>query len=201
MISTKYLSAIAGLVAIALVPTVIHSYVRLTASDGRVTSAVASNLNGVVGTDTKRSPTWVQENFGADDFIERRYSDTTLFVARSYDLKSLYHHPELGAAYGRSYDTHRVQQVSTPDGPVAMHVLTGTGGVACYVLLYDRQYVEDPLLFHAKQALVMLFSPRRPMTLFFARGGTRSAVPEDSPVARLVLAALRSFLAQSATAS
>jgi hypothetical protein len=200
MIATKYLYAIAALLAIALVPTVIHSYVELTASDGRVTQAVASTLDGVAGTDTKRAPIWVRENFGAEDFIERRYADTTLFVARSYDLKGLYHHPELGAAYGRSYDTHRVQQVSTPDGPVAMHVLTGTGGLACYVLLYDREYVADPLLFHAKQALVMLFSPRRPMTLFFAHGPASSA-PTESPAARLVLAALQSFLAQPSTGS
>jgi hypothetical protein len=142
----------------------------------------------------------VRELFGADDFIERRYDDTTLFVARSYDLKALYHHPELGAAYARSYDTHRVQQVSTPDGPVAMHVLTGTGGLACYVLLYDREYVADPLLFHAKQALVMLFSPRRPMTLFFAHGPASSS-PTESPAARLVVAALHSFLAQPSTGS
>lgn len=201
MIATKYLYAIAALLAVALVPTVIHLYVGLTASDGRVTAAVAATLDGVVGTDTKRAPSWVREIFGAEDFIERRYSDTTLFVARSNDLKSLYHHPELGAAYGRGYDTHRVVKVSTPDGPVAMHVLTGTGGLACYVLLYDREYVEEPLLFHAKQALVMLFSPRRPMTIFFAHGSAVSTAPEDSPVARLVLAALRSFLAQPAAAS
>lgn len=201
MIATKYVYAIAALLGIALVPTVIHSYVELTASDGRVTRAVTSALDGVTGIDTRRAPEWVQENFGAEDFIERRYSDTTLFVARSYDLKGLYHHPELGAAYGRSYDTHRVQQVSTPDGPVAMHILTGTGGLACYVLLYDREYVEDPLLFHARQALVMLFSPRRPMTLFFAHGSASNGAPEESPVARLVLAALRSFLAQPVVSS
>ena len=197
MIATRYLSAICAMLAIAMVPTVIHSYVGLSVVDGKTTAAIDHVLDGRSGTDTNRSPDWVRENFSAEDFIERRYGDVSLFVARSYDLKSLYHHPELGAAYGRNYDSHRIEQLPSRSGTVPVHVLSGTGGQAAYVLLYDQSFVEEPMWFHARQAIAMLVRPKRQMTLFFAHGPAPAV--NDSPVIRILLASLESFQSQLPT--
>ena len=200
MISTRYLPATAAVLAFALVPTVLHTYVGMTESDGKTTAAINHRLADLDGIDTGRSAVWVEEQYGATDFIERRYtSGVTLFAARSYDPKRLYHHPELGVAHGRSYESVAVTRVSTPSGSLPVHVLTGQGGLACYVLLYNGEFVENPLSFQARQVFSMLVSPRRQMTLFFSQG---PAAPEatGSPVARILVAAVDSFLAQTPTA-
>jgi hypothetical protein len=197
MVSTRYLYAVMLLLALALIPTVIHSYVGLAASDGKTARGISSTLAGAEGMDTSRSPSWAREHFMADDFIERRYgADATLFVARSYDMKRLYHHPELAAAWGRSYNSAVVARVPSRVGPVTVHVLTGLGGLACYVLLYDGEFVERPYLFHSQQALAMLFGPKKQTTLFFAHGPA-ATVPADSPVMRIVVAAVEDFVAPS----
>ncbi len=106
MISTRYLHTIGGIFALALIPTVMHTYVGMSHEDGRTTGAIAHQLAGFEGVATSRSPAWVKNVYESDDFIERRYGgDVTLFVARSYDLKALYHHPELAIAHGLSYDS------------------------------------------------------------------------------------------------
>jgi hypothetical protein len=197
MIATRYLYAIAAMLAIAMVPTVIHSYVGLSVLDGKTTAAIDHTLDGRLGTDTNRSPEWVRDNFSAEDFIERRYGDVTLFVARSYDLKSLYHHPELGAAYRRSYDSHQIESLPSRSGSIPVHILSGMGGQAAYVLLYNQSFVEEPMWFHARQAIAMLVRPKRQMTLFFAHGPTPAAT--DSPVIRVLLASLESFQSQTPT--
>jgi hypothetical protein len=57
------------------------------------------------------------------------------------------------------------------------------------------------LLFHAKQALVMLFSAAPADGAVFAERPGSSSSPTESPAARLVVAALHSFLAQPSTGS
>jgi hypothetical protein len=201
VISPRHLRTIACLLALALIPTVIHSYVGMTVSDGRTTAVISRSLAGMDGIDTNRSPSWAKEHFRSDDFIERRYgTGGTLFVARGYDAKALYHHPELAVAYARSYDSATVQQVSTSSASIPVHVLTGLGGLACYVLLYEDEFIERPMLFHAGQALAMLFGPRKQTTLFFAHGPA-AADPSRSPVMQLLLAAVESFQAQPPAAS
>ncbi len=197
MISTRYLHTIGGIFALALIPTVMHTYVGMSHEDGRTTGAIAHQLAGFEGVATSRSPAWVKNVYESDDFIERRYGgDVTLFVARSYDLKALYHHPELAIAHGLSYDSASIAPASTPSRTVPVHVLTGSGGLAAYVLLYNGQFVENPFWFHASQAFSMLFTPGAPMTLFFAHGpGAPDAL--NSPVTRVVLAAVESFEAPS----
>ena len=119
------------MLALALVPTIVHSYVGFRAFDGKRSRDVASQLAGLQGVDTGRRAAWVIDNFGTDDFIERRYgADVTLFVARSYDPKRLYHHPELGVAYGRRFDSTSVVQEAAGSRPVPIHVLLGEDELA-----------------------------------------------------------------------
>ncbi len=200
-IATRYLPATAVMLALTLVPTVVHTYVGLSASDGKTSAIVALRLNGVNEVETGRHVEWVRESFGTDDFIERRYGpDVTLFVARSYDPKRLYHHPELAVAYGRRFDSASVIRLSTPVGVIPMHVLSGEDELACYALLYDGRFVESPLRFEMSHALGTLIGPRKQMTLFFAHGRA-SATPADSEIARILVGAIQSFLTQPVTGS
>lgn len=193
MISTRYAPAVAVLAALALVPTILHAYIGYSVSDHATSRQVARQLDGIDGADTSRDTAWVQQYFNTTDFIERRYgSSVTLFVARGSDPKALYHHPELGLAYGQTYTSTEVVEAPSNSGPVVLHVLKGADGFACYALLYGDQFVESPLRFEVRRALGLLFGPRREMTLFFAHGPAATDVLR-SPVTRTVLAAVDSF--------
>jgi hypothetical protein len=195
VISTRYVPAVIALVSLAIVPTVVHSYVGVTVQDGRTTGAIPRRLDGIDGIDTNRSAAWVREAFAADDFIERRHGGVTLFVARGFDAKRLYHHPELGVAYGRQYSASRTVRVPSGSREVALHLLIGDGGLAGYALLYDDEFIEDPMSFQVRQAFAMLFNPRKQTTLFFAHGPA-SPDPLASPVVHIVVSAIDSFVAQ-----
>ena len=143
--------------------------------------------------------------FESDDWVERTYAngsrEVRLTVVRSYDLKTLYHHPELAVAYGPSFQR---ETLSTLPGRPAMpvHVLAPRAGSdvhAMYVLRYDDHFVADPIWFQIRTAGELLFKPRQPMTMFFT---TESGVSPDATVrpqasTAVLLAAVDAFVAQS----
>ncbi len=193
MISPRYAPAVIVLAGLALVPTVLHTYVGFTASDGKTSQQVPRQLGGAEGFDTQRDVAWVNQYFHTEDFIERRYpSGVTLFVGRGFDTKALYHHPELGLAYGRSFSSADVVEAPANSGTVVLHVLRGTDDFACYALLYANEFVSAPLRFEVRRAVSLLFGPRREMTLFFAHGPAATDI-RDSPVTRTLLEAINSF--------
>lgn len=197
MISARYAPAVIVLTGLALVPTVLHSYIGFTASDGKTSQQVPRQLDGVDGIDTSRDPDWVRQYYHTDDYIERRYSGVTLFVARGLDAKALYHHPELGLAYGRTFSSSEVVDAPSGSETVTLHVLRGPDDFACYAVLYGDSFVAAPLRFEARRAVSMLFRPARPLTLFFGQGPA-SRQTGESAVTRIVLAAVRSFREQPA---
>lgn len=201
MISTRYLPIACALVAMSLVPTVIHSYLDTRVSDGLTTAAIPASLSGYDGRPSGRNASWGRRRFESEDWIERIYRSGTdevkLTVVRSYDVKSLYHHPELAVAYGPSYLRTEVKRfVDRPEIPV--RVLYGdTGTTAMYTLHYDGRFVEDPLTFQLRTAGELLFSGRKAMTLFFL---TIDNVPADSeidtlPAIKLLFSAIDRFIA------
>src|SRR5688572_16296688 len=140
VLSTRYAPAICGALLLALVPTIIHSYAGVVANDGLTTKAIPATLGQYQSAPTRRSADWGERHFDSHDWLERQYSSgddkVVLTVVRSYDLKALYHHPELAVAYhfanfGQSRTTAFAAQ---PDMPV--HVLSGgdSGAVGLYVL-------------------------------------------------------------------
>jgi hypothetical protein len=140
--------------------------------------------------------------------VEREYRNrddlVRLTIVRSYDLKSLYHHPELAVAYGStfgsSFGSSEVMRFGTR-AEVPVHLLRPTAGaraMGLYVLEYDGEYVDNPLWFQARTAGRLLVSRRKAMTLFFAHD---LAVPDDAdiehlPALQLIFAALDSFSTQ-----
>jgi hypothetical protein len=121
-------------------------------------------------------------------------------VVRSYDPKSVYHHPELAVAYRTSFVGEDVIVMDErPEVPV--HVLKpgpGVGASAMYVLHYDTRFIDNPIAFQIRAAGELLFSKRRPMTLFFLlneNAGTDDA-GGASAEAEFLFAAIDAFLNQ-----
>ena len=208
MISPRFVPAICVLTALALVPTWIHSYSGAVMVDGRSASAIPQALGPYRGAPTARNPNWGMRRFESEDWIERTYTDGArelrLTVVRSYDAKTLYHHPELAIAYGPSFQPATTETLPGTDVPV--HVLRPAAGgnvLALYVLRYDDRFVAAPIAFQIRNAGELLFSRRKPMTLFFV---TDESAPADAPLERLESAGLLkqtidAFLAQTPAAA
>jgi hypothetical protein len=206
MISPRYAPAIIALFAIAIVPTLIHSYSRDTFDDGRRTSAIPVVLASFRSEPSARNESWGKRRFESDDWMERDYSASaggrvTLTVVRSFDAKSVYHHPELAVSYHRvSFAGETVQHFpARPDIPV--HVLrpsAGTRAIGMYVLHYDDRFISDPLLFQVRLAGELLFSRRQPMTLFFVLDDQAADAdnPAASSAAAVMFAAIDAFVGQ-----
>jgi len=205
MISARFAPVVCALAAVALIPTFIHSYVGFTIADGRSATAIPPTLAGYTSRPSDRNATWGQRRFESSDWVERVYESganrVTLTVVRSFDLKSLYHHPELAVAYGTSFRPAEVARFSSrPDVPV--FVLApggGTEAVGMYVLHYGDGFVEAPIRFQIRTAGELLVSGRRAMTLFFVTDVTgRSSPPSGaSPAARVLFDAIDRFLGVS----
>lgn len=209
MISPRYAGFVAGVLALALVPTVIHSYRSATVSDGLTTAAVPQVLDGSGSSATARRAAWVENNFASTDWIERVYrvgrADVTVFVGRSYDAKRLYHHPELALLRGSVTTPAGVGRAAArPDVP--LHLLKtargGGEGIAVYALLYDGRFIEDPIRFQLRTSVELLFTGRKPLTLFMASdlAGSLGAL-DDAPSTRVLLAAIAGFERQAGTAA
>jgi hypothetical protein len=207
MMHARFAAPVAILLGLALVPTAIHSYRGTVLPDGLTTRAIPAQLAGAGSTPTSRRGGWVSNAFASDDWVERTYrlegQEVTLFAARSYDPKRLYHHPEL--ALLRGTETAGAGLVHVPARPhIPLHVLTtsrgGRQGVAVYALLYDGRFIAHPITFQLRTSAELLVRGRKPMTLLFASdlSGSPEALSE-APAARIVLAAIDAFQAQPRT--
>lgn len=206
--SPRYGPLLCVLVALALVPTVLHRYVGAKAADGRLAAAIPLTLSGATATPSARDQGWGERRFLSRDWFEREYrlgpTGVRLTVLRSYDLKRLYHHPELDVAYGVPFVSHRVATLAG-DRQMPVHVLeTGPSGrgIAMYVLHYDDRFIDDPLRLQVRLAGELLVSARQPMTLFFALDPDSAPATDldAQPAGRILHAAVREFMSQSQTA-
>ncbi len=204
-ISVRYAPAVLALLVLAAMPSVMHSYLDSTVSDGRSARGLPARLGGEIGKPTPRRESW-GKRLASADWFERQYAGpppVTLFVGRSFDAKRLYHHPELAVDYGHSYAGETIVRLpQRPDVPV--HLLRGAGvdarRVAVYALRHDDRYVADPIRFQLLASLRLLVHRRQAMTLFFA---SQDLAPrgdvESSRAAALLLAAIGAFEQQSAS--
>jgi hypothetical protein len=201
MMSIRYAPAICAVMLLALVPTIIHSYAGVVVADSLSTRFIPETLGDYASTPTRRSADWGERRFDSFDWFERQYAspqDTVvLTVVRSYDLKALYHHPELAVAY--HFANYSTASVGTIDGHPEMpvHVLANTqgGAVGLYVLHYDGRFITDPIRFQIRTAGELLFTGRKAMTLLFVRDDSvpLGASPLKLPAAALLLDAVRHF--------
>jgi hypothetical protein len=200
--SNRYTASVCVLFALALIPTFIHSYTGDVEVDGRSTSLIPFVAAGFNSTPTNRDSAWAKRRFDSDDWLDRTYlrgdDEVRLTVVRSYDLKRLYHHPELAVAYGTSFVGHQVRYLPQ-NSDIPVHLLQPGPGVsarAMYVLHYDGRFVQDPIWFQIRTAGELLFSRRKPMTLFFVNdiSAPDDADPATLPSTTLLFAAIDQFV-------
>lgn len=183
--SLRYARLVLVLVLVALVPTVVNSYFGSTVDEGPVLAeTIPETIDGFRGTPTDRRDASVRRSLDATDWVERTYvrgdETVSLFVARSFDMKKLYHHPELAVAYGLELKPGRVETLDAPGGPIHVHVLEGEqSGLVAYALLYRDETVARPLVFQLLVAPELLLRGRRPLTLALV---THSAHLPGTPI-------------------
>jgi hypothetical protein len=202
MTSTRYAIPTLLLALAAAVPTAIHGYAGYVVRDGRSAADVPMALADRVARDPDRTrdPAWIRSTYGSEDWIEREYvrpgeAPVTLFVARTYDLKKVYHHPELGVLRGNDFERTHVERLGPAATPVfVLRPQTGQG-LALYALLYEGEPVESPMLVQVRSVVTSLVGGRRPMTLVMvhdARQPTTQSL-DGTPAATLLLASLEAF--------
>jgi len=201
MISTRYAVPVIILLALALIPTTIHSYIGATIDDGKSVNNIAVRLNNFSSVPSKRNARWGMDVFGSKDWFERDYFDTQrtkvrLFVARSYDHKRLYHHPELALSYRQNLTEKSISYLpGHPEIPV--HVLSNDdkSELVAYILLYDNKFIKNPIMHQLGDSARLLVNARKPMTLFYASQSVppSNAQFEKSSTASLLLSAIQSF--------
>jgi len=209
VISARFAIVVSILLTIALIPTIVHEYIGAKVDDGLRVKTISTTLAGFSSNATNRRATWVKETFDSHDWMERRYIGTggkniLLFVARSYDLKRLYHHPEIGILRGVNLKKEGIKKLpGMPGVPIHVFKSRTEKGLAAYVLLYDRRFIEYPILHQILTSVELLFSPRKPMTLFFVYDGLirHDAQFEQSPAANILAKALNGFLSQKPEAA
>lgn len=205
MISQRYATVVAGLLALALIPAIIHNYLDAKSEDTYRAKAISFDLAGLQFVKTERRDVWAKEIFDAEDWIERSSvvpggSEIRLFVGRSYDYKRLYHHPELAILYGKDLEKAGVKIIKTMDN-VPVHFLRNRKGmgIAAYCLLYDDEFVENPIGFQLSSSLELLIGARKPMTLFFIYDNRLSSIEafEESLASRVLKTAVDNFLSRN----
>jgi hypothetical protein len=206
MISARYALPLCVVLALALVPTLIHSYGKDVNTDGRSTAKIPTTLAGYDSVPGQRNANWGMRRFQSEDWVERDYKNgrgdkLIVTVVRSFDAKSLYHHPELAVAYHRTsfVDENIVRLPRRPEIPI--HVLDPAPGertASVYALHYDDRFIDDPLIFQLRSVGELLFSRRKPMTLFFVldEDATEQQDAEQSSSITLLFAAIDAFLKQ-----
>ena len=197
-VSTRYVVPLIVVLAIGMVPTLIHSYAGITVDDGLRARDLNVRIQGASGVQTSRKPDWVKRRLASDDWQERRYTidgrEVILFIGRSYDPKALYHHPELALAYGIDFKSRGIVDL---DG-VPLYALAGRAqpNLAMYALHSNDSFVADPVRFQIRNATTGLFRGRPPMTLFFAleRGAPADDDLRTTGAARVLQAAIAEYL-------
>lgn len=174
MISSRFSIPVALLLAIALVPTVIHNYIGAEQKDDLSTANISAQFDGYRSKPSDRRPGFGNDVFDSFDWTEKNYTASngeivTLFVARSFDLKKLYHHPEIAIIRGTDVEARGIERLKNVNNiPLRVLAAREGKGLAAYSLLYDGEFIENPITFQLTTAIAQLFSARKPMTLFFA---------------------------------
>ena len=204
MISSRYALPVVFILILALLPTVIHSYLGMKTDDGLSVTKINPVLGSFTSTPTNRQPGWGEDAFGCDEWIERIYTDERgkplrLFVGRSYDHKRLYHHPELALSYAK--DLKSVGQIHLPGQPAIPVTLLHNDtrpNMAAFVLLYDGKFIDNPISHQVGDSLKQLVSPRKPMTLFYIAddNASKDTAFSRTPAASLLEKAINDFMAK-----
>ena len=197
VISARYATPVLIALALALVPTVVNSYIgRAVTEAPGLREALPDVLDGITSTPTSRKATTIKREFASEDWVEREFVDASgkrrvVLAVRSYDMKRLYHHPEL-AVSEVDYEREVHERVDGPGGPLDVHVLRAGDGdnVAAYALLFKGQTIANPYLFQVMQAPELLVFGQRPLTLVFVEAPDAPRQEGEAAAVRMLVAAV-----------
>lgn len=202
ILSTRYSVHVIILLLLALIPTLLHSYIGAKVEDGNSVKKIPITLDKFTSVAAKRNNQWGKDIFDSDDWFERNYSDTRrnnvrLFVARSYDHKRLYHHPELALSYGQNL-SQKMNAILPDHAEIPLHILTNNDNsmFVAYALLYDTDFIKNPIMHQLSDSLRILVSARKTMTLFYVSESrpANNQIPLDQSAAiSLLTSAIQSF--------
>ena len=201
MMSTRHAPSVLIIIMLALIPTIIHSYLNLKTGDNLSTRQISQVLGSYESKPTQRQSEWGENTFACYDWIERIYTNqqgksVRLFVGRSYDHKRLYHHPELALSYGK--DLKMVEEIhysEQPNIPVKLLANEIKPVIAAYALLYDNQFVENAITHQLMSSIIQLITPRKPMTLFYVEDTAfEKSIFSETDAAIVLKEAIKDFL-------
>lgn len=197
VLSARYATPVLIALALALVPTVVNSYIGRTVTESpALREALPEVLDGMPSTPTGRKAASIKREFASEDWVEREFVDASgrrsvVLAVRSYDMKRLYHHPEL-AVSEVDYEREVGQRVDGPGGPLDVHVLRSGAGdsVAAYALLFKGRTVANPYLFQVMQAPELLLFGQRPLTLVFVEAPAGPRSEGEAAAVRMLVSAV-----------
>ena len=199
MISTRYAIPVIIVISLALIPTLLHSYVGAMYDDGKSVVTIPITLADFNSSPSQRNTSWGKDIYGSDDWFERIHvndqtQEVRLFVARSYDQKRLYHHPELALSYGRNF-TKNYFSVLAGDPEIPVHVLSNDDNseMVAYVLESNNTFIKNPIKHQLSDAVQLLVSAKKPMTLFYA---SQSGPPQNTDFTQTNLATILTLAIQ-----
>lgn len=176
MISRRHATPLALVLTVALLPTLRHGYTRFVLPAVQITPRdLPPTLGSIPGADRELGRAWMVNTYDADSWAQRTYAlpgrgEFSLFVARGFDLKKLYHHPELGILRGHSFSPARRTPLDAAGSPVFVLEGTSSEDAAVYALLYEGQWVANPYMMQLYSAVTSLWGGRRPLTLVLVHG-------------------------------
>ena len=201
MMSTRHALPVIILIMLALIPTIIHSYLNLKTGDNLSTHQINQVLGAYVSKPTQRQSEWGKDTFACYDWIERIYTNqqgksVRLFVGRSYDHKRLYHHPELALSYGKDLKMfEEIHSLEQPNIPVKLLGNETKPVMAAYALLYDNQFVKNAITYQLMSSIIQLMTPRKPMTLFYVEEDrAEKSIFSETDAAVILKEAIKDFL-------
>ena len=177
--SLRYLRPLSACLLLALIPVVVHSYLRVEIDDCKAPWAFAPELAQPSGSGGRRDAL-MREQFQSFEWHEGSFSQDDLrfdfSIIRSYDAKRLYHRPENSLVKHALVKSRGMEWLTTDSGALPIHRAyygdTDPAILVAYLLVYRSSPVASPYWAQLRAAPFLLFTGSHPMTLFLiqARG-------------------------------
>jgi hypothetical protein len=192
-LSLRYVRPLSACLLLALIPVVVHSYIKVEIDDCRAPWAFLQQSAQASPDFGGSRDAWMRQFYQSSQWREGTFfKDGLRFdfsIVRSYDAKLLYHRPETSLVEHAIVDRRGMEWVPVDSGALPIHRAyytdTAPAIVVAYLLVYRSSPVASPYWPQLRAAPVELFSGRRPMTLFLIQArGSPAGVQEMEKVER-----------------
>jgi len=192
-LSLRYVRPLSVCLLLALIPVVVHSYIRVQVDDCGNPSALLPQFDPAYGPSSKRDA-WMRDRFQSSQWQEGSFSQDGLrldfSIVRSYDAKRLYHRPENSLVEEQAVVERRViEWVQDGSGSLPIHRAyygdTDPAIAVAYLLVYRSAPVASPYWPQLRAAPAEVVTGSRPMTLFLVQArGSPARLPEMEKIER-----------------